>query len=366
MALRFVHTADWQLGRPFTRFAEDLAGRLRAARLDAVDRLATVARRHGAGHVLVAGDVWDQEIPSQATLVQPLELMARAGELTWWLLPGNHDPARPNGLWTRLAALGPPANVRLCVEPHPLPLADDAWLLPAPLAAKHGEGDPTGAWDAVATPAGALRLGLAHGAITDFADQGEAAATIAPDRAARAGLAYLALGDWHGRLEVAPRTWYAGTPEPDRFRANDPGWALVVTLDGTAPPQVEPVATAQFRWREARLERVPGMDLAALDRLADDEAVPAARTLARVTLAGTVGLAERAALTARLEALASRLAHLEWRDDDLATLAEPGDLDALGETGSLRAAAEALAARADGEPAARRALDLLYGWAVRA
>jgi hypothetical protein len=361
-----VHTADWQLGRPFTRFPDELAGRLREARLEAIDRLAGIARTHGAGHVLVAGDVWDQETPSDATLVQPLDLMARASDLLWWLLPGNHDPARTNGLWHRLAGLGPPANVRLCIEPEPVPLAADAWLLPAPLTAKHAEGDPTRAWDRLATPAGALRVGLAHGSITAFADTGEAGATIAPDRAARAGLAYLALGDWHGRLRVDARTWYAGTPEPDRFAANDPGWALVVTPEGAAaPPRVEAVATARFRWRDARVELVPGTDPTALDTRLRDDDVPASRTLARLTLAGTVGLAERAALAARLDELASRLAHLEWRDDELATLAEASDLDALGDTGSLRAAAEALAARAGAEPAARRALDLLYGWAVR-
>jgi hypothetical protein len=364
MVLRFVHTADWQLGRPFTRFADELAGRLRAARLDAIDRLAATARAHGAAHVLVAGDVWDQETPSEATLRQPLDLMARARDLSWWLLPGNHDPARPDGLWQRLARLGPPANVRLCVEPAPVPLTADAWLLPAPLTAKHAEGDPTAGWDHLATPAGATRIGLAHGAVTDFADEGEAGAVIAPDRAARAGLAYLALGDWHGRLEVDRRTWYAGTPEPDRFRANDPGWCLVVTVEGpAAPPRVEPVATARFRWRDAALALVPGMDLEAVDRLARDDDVPASRTLARVMLTGTVGLAERAALSARREQLGHRLAHLEWRDDGLATLVDAGDLDALGETGSLRSAAEALAARAGDDPVARRALDLLYGWA---
>jgi hypothetical protein len=366
MALRFLHTADWQLGRPFTRFPDELAGRLGAARLDAVDHLATVARAHGADHVLVAGDVWDQETPSEPTLRQPLDLMARARDLVWWLLPGNHDPARPAGLWQRLARLGPPANVRLCLEPAPVPLGDDAWLLPAPLVAKHSEGDPTAAWDALATPAGAARIGLAHGSIVDFADEGEAGAVVAPDRAARAGLAYLALGDWHGRLQVGPRTWYAGTPEPDRFAANDPGWALIVTVEGAAaPPRIEAVATARFRWRDTRLVCVPGMDFDAVGRLARDDAVPPSRTLARVALAGSVGLAERAVLTAKLDELASRLAHLERRDDDLATLTAAGDLDALGETGSLRAAAEALAARADRESAARRALDLLYGWATR-
>jgi hypothetical protein len=366
MALRFVHTGDWQLGRPFARFADDLAGRLRAARLGAVERVAAAARAHGAAHVLVAGDVWDQETPSEATLVQPLDLMARAGDLGWWLLPGNHDPARPNGLWARVAALGPPANVHLCVEPRPLALADGAWLLPAPLDRRDAAGDPTAAFDAMATPAGALRIGLAHGGVVDFAEAGEAAAVIAPERARLAGLAYLALGDWHGRLGIDARTWYAGTPEPDRFAANDPGWCLAVTLAGAdAPPAVEAVRTAEFRWHGERLDLVPGAAPTAFDRLTRDPDVPASRTLARLELAGTVGLAERAQLEARLDHLGRQLAHLEWRDDALATLVEAGDLDALGDGGSLRAAGEALAARAADDPAARRALDLLYGWAVQ-
>ena len=366
MALRFVHTADWQLGRPFTRFPEELAGRLRAARLGAIERIVGAARAHGAAHVLVAGDVWDQETPSETTLVQPLDLMARASDLIWWLLPGNHDPARPNGLWERIATLGPPANVRLCVEAAPLSLPEGFWLLPAPLGHRGATGDPTSVFDAMVTPAGEPRIGLAHGGVVDFVTAGEAAAVIAPDRAARSGLAYLALGDWHGRLGIDRRTWYAGTPEPDRFAANDPGWCLAVTLaGGDAPPVVEAVRTAEFRWHGERVELVPGAEPEVFDRLTRDPSIPAARTLARLDLAGNVGLAERAALEARLDQLGPQLAHLEWRDDDLATLVEAGDLDALGETGSLRAAGEALAARAEEDPAARRALDLLYGWASR-
>ncbi len=40
----------------------------------------------------------------------------------------------------------------------------------------------------------------------------------------------MALGDWHGRKQIGPRTWYSGTPEPDAFQDNDPGHALIVAL----------------------------------------------------------------------------------------------------------------------------------------
>ena len=76
-----------------------------------------------------------------------------------------------------------------------------------------------------------LRIGLAHGSIRDFSSRGEAQNQIAPDRAQRSNLDYLALGDWHGTLRVDARTWYSGTPETDRFQRDEPGHALLVTLE---------------------------------------------------------------------------------------------------------------------------------------
>ena len=102
--------------------------------------------------------------------------------------------------------------------------------------------------DGAATPEGALRIGLAHGAIQSFSEDGGGLDIIAPDRAIRAGLDYLALGDWHGTRQVDARCWYAGTPETDRFKANDSGQALLVELDAAgALPRVTPVVTGRFR-----------------------------------------------------------------------------------------------------------------------
>ena len=52
-----------------------------------------------------------------------------------------------------------------------------------------------------------------------------ASVAIAPARARDAGLAYLALGDWHGTREIAPATWYAGTPEPEPVEEPRPRFA---------------------------------------------------------------------------------------------------------------------------------------------
>jgi DNA repair exonuclease SbcCD nuclease subunit len=222
--MRFIHSADWQIGKVFKQFgAKEEA--LRQARLAAIERLGTHAKSSGVYHIVVAGDVYDSEAPNPHTLRAPIERMKPFTDVHWHLLPGNHDPHRPEGVWDRVAQLGLPSNVHLHLTPTPFALDDNAFLLPAPLLRK-SEFDDISAWmDAAVTPPGALRIGLAHGSVVNFGAGGEATNPIDPARIAKARLDYLALGDWHRTLQIGPAIWYAGTPEPDRAGGQEYGTA---------------------------------------------------------------------------------------------------------------------------------------------
>ena len=99
MTIKLVHTSDWQIGKVF-RFADNaVMGLIQEARLGAISRIGGIARTHGAGHVLVAGDAYDMEALSPRSLNQPLERMQNFPNVNWHLLPGNYDPHHPNGLW---------------------------------------------------------------------------------------------------------------------------------------------------------------------------------------------------------------------------------------------------------------------------
>lgn len=339
--LRFLHSSDLHLGRAFGNLPEGIRHRLREARHGAIARLATAARQGGARLVLLAGDTFDAETPAPETLRQALRAMGDESDLTWVLLPGNHDSLAASELWRRIAAEAP-ANLRTITSEAPVELAPGHWLLPAPCTQRRPGRDLTESMSAP-TPAGARRLGLGHGAITDFSGEEGATGIIPPDRAARSGLEYLALGDWHGQMQVTPATWYSGTPEPDGFKHDVPGAALLVALDG--PAQVTRVETAQFRWMRPALDLLPGEDVAA--RLA--AALPTARVrdhLVRLTLTGRLALAERAALEA---GLAARAPDFGWFSADLSALgvqALPEDLDQIDRAGALRQAAEGLLAEA--------------------
>jgi hypothetical protein len=371
--IRFLHTADLHLGKPFGRFPEDLRGRLREARHASIARLAAAARHHGITDILVAGDSFDAQTPSPTTLRHALQAMAADPGLRWWLLPGNHDSLAAGELWGRVAA-DRPANVLPLLRAEPVALAPGAFLLPAPCSHRRPGRDLTDWMPGAATPAGALRIGLAHGAVRDFSEDGNPA-LIPPDRAGTAGLAFLALGDWHRQLAVGPRSWYAGTPEADGFKHAGPCGALVVALAGPgAAAEVAPVGTGAFAWRREALELLPGEDPAArLGRLLPP---PAARrdTLLRVVASGRTGLAGEAALERELAAVQHDFAFLEADRARLAVDHAPDDLDAIDAPGgALRAAADALRAEADDpslpedrRQAALAALSRLYAWAGEA
>ena len=346
---RFIHSSDLHIGKRFGNMPEDLRGRLRDARHTVLDRLAAQARAAGAGTILLAGDCFDTETPSPAMLRQALAAMAGHAGLRWVMLPGNHDSLLADELWAAArAAL--PGNVVLATEPEPILLEPGIALLPAPCTTRRPGRDLTEWMDRAATPEGALRIGLAHGAIQSFSEDGSGLDIIAPDRASRAGLDYLALGDWHGQMAVNTRSWYSGTPEPDRFKHDEPGRALLVALPGPgALPEVAPVETGSFAWRSLFLELLSGDDAAAA--LAAELPAGAARrqTLLRVVASGRLRPAARMALEAGIAAVAPEFADLQLDSEALAADCEDTDLDAIDRAGALRQAAELLLAESHDE-----------------
>lgn len=366
--IRFLHASDLHLGKPFGTFPEDVRGRLRQARQEAIDKLADAARAGGATHVLLAGDTFDAETPAPQTLRHAMNAMAGAEDLTWVLMPGNHDHLGASEIWPGLARTAP-ANVLLALTPEAMTLGTGALLLPGPCTARNPGRDLTEWMDAAET-GDAIRVGLAHGSIRDFrsVDEmgGEGGAVIAPDRAARAGLDYLGFGDWHGRIEVSQNTWYSGTPEPDSFKPHLPAGALLVEIAGQgAAPKVTEVETGQIAWTRLTLDLLEGED--AVERLTAALPTVAARsrTLLDLRAAGRATLAARAALEAAADHAAPDFL---WCDHDLSALAvshAPDDLSAIDARGAVRDAAEALAEAADaGDAVAAAALARLYSYAV--
>ncbi|SFG09274.1 DNA repair exonuclease SbcCD nuclease subunit [Palleronia marisminoris] len=344
---RFIHASDLHLGRRFANIPEPLdgnvRGRLMEARHGAIARLAAAATAQGAADILLAGDTFDTATPSPTVIRQTLAAMAEAGAIRWWLLPGNHDNLRDaEPLWDAIRREGP-ANVHAVTETAPVAVAPGVALLPCPVEWRSAGRDPTTAMVEMPSPEGALRIGLAHGGVADFGEDG---AAIAPDRDRSAGLDFLALGDWHGRMQVGPRVHYSGTPEQDRFKHDRRGVCLAVELAGPGViPQVEEVETGAFLWTEREVTLAPRQDAEeALAAVLPDGA--RRDTLLRIRAAGWTGLAERTRLQEAADRFGPEFAHFELRSDALGTQYDAGDLDEIDRGGALRLAADMLMAEA--------------------
>ncbi len=256
--LRFVHSADWQLGARFTQFGPT-AERLRAQRLVTLRSALNLARDRAADAFFVAGDLFEDNQVADALVDETLAVFAAFPEIPVYLLPGNHDPASgPGAVWSRRQfrddAL--PANVTVLREAAALSLrgrhGGEFLLLAAPLRQKVSTVDPTlRLCDLVREqPEGRVRIGLSHGALAIPGKHQPNDFPIAPTAATRAGLDYLGIGHWHNwQVHDAGRLIMPGTPEPDAFEQTAAGRVAYVEIDGPgAMPRVEPLSVAGLRW----------------------------------------------------------------------------------------------------------------------
>lgn len=361
---RFIHSSDLHLDKSFGTFPEDVRVRLRQARLEALTTLAEQARATGAEHVLLAGDTFDKMTPTPKAIRDALNAMGAARDISWMVLPGNHDHANATELWRTFTADAPP-NVSALLRPEPVALSETVTLLPAPPSERHPGRDLTEWFDSAET-GDALRIGLAHGSIRGFSSEDGGASVLSADRARDAGLAYLGLGDWHGQLQVSEKTWYSGAPEADSFKHDTVPSALLVEVDGQRT-RVTPRPTARLNWQKIEVE------LTGEETALDLPKEARANTLMSLTLTGRARPALRQRLEADIAHATPDFLWLESHLDALGMIHDTSDLDQIDRHGALRAAADTLVAEAeDGALApqdratARAALSYLFSYALEA
>ncbi|MFP4166582.1 MAG: exonuclease SbcCD subunit D [Opitutales bacterium] len=342
MRMRFLHTADWQIGKPF-QSVEEPAKReaLRKQRVDTVRALRALIDRENPKFVVVSGDAFDSFTPDAATVSA---FCSAAGELELpvYLIPGNHDSGAPGCIWeqsffqSEAASLCP--NLSVLLEAAPV-VREDAVLLPCPLASRRPSEDPT-AWLRRLDqdlPADRPRIVIAHGSVHGFSSSGdndaEASVDILQLNQLPPGLAdYIALGDWHGTKQVLPNAWYSGTPEQDRFARgdNNPGNVLLVALEshGTAP-EVKIHPSGEIGWHE--LDFTLASDDALTDLEEEIRQLLGARTgrdLLKLRLEGSLSLEGESRFARLVEQLEARLIELRL-ERRISVIPSREELDAL-------------------------------------
>jgi DNA repair exonuclease SbcCD nuclease subunit len=372
--MRFLHTADWQLGMTRHFLAGDAQPRYSAARRDAVAGLGALAAEVGAEFVVVAGDVFEHNQLAPQVIGQSLEAMRAIG-IPVYLLPGNHDPLDASSVYTgALFTAECPDNVVVLDRPGIHQVRPGLQIVAAPWRSKA----PT--TDLVAEVLDGLpadditRVLVAHGGVDVLDPDRDKPSLIRlaglEEALARGAIHYAALGDKHSLTQVGSsgRVWYSGAPEVTNFDdvESAPGDVLVVDVnDDDRTVTVQPRHVGHWRFVTLRREVDNNREIADLD-LNLDQMTEKDRTVVRLALTGSLSVTDRAALDACLDKYARLFAWLGlWeRHTDLAVVPADGEFTDLGIGGFAASAVDELVATArsgDSESAvdAQAALALL-------
>ena len=368
--VRFIHTADWQLGMTRHFLSPESQARFDAARIDAVRRIGALAVEEDCDFVVVCGDVFESNQVGRPVVVRALDAMAATPQVTFYLLPGNHDPLDASTVFRSPTFSGHrPANVEVLESSDPVAVAPGVELVPAPWPTKRPLEDLVASACEGLAPSETLRIVAGHGALDTLSPNRDDPALISvaglEERLAAGTIHFVALGDRHSTTEVgrSERIWYAGAPEPTDYDETDPGNVVVVELDaGEVRLDVRPVGVWRFVRRAWELTGDRDIERLAdwLTGLKNKECA-----IVKLALVGQLSLAQKVRLDVMLDHHSDLLAALEtWeRRSELVVLPDDVDMDDLGLSGFARDALgdlQEMSESGDQAVTARDALGRLY------
>ena len=305
--LKFIHAADLHLDSAFGALPERQAAQRRRESRELPFRLANYVREHEIGLVLLAGDLFDTGSAFRETTEQ---LSAALGqmEVPVCIAPGNHDFYGPRSAWETTHW---PENVHIFREDRMTAVELPQWNAVVHGAAFTGPEREESFLAGFSAPAdGRVHIGLLHGELDPAERRYD---PLTRDEVAASGLAYLALGHIHKRME--PRLYggtlcaWPGCPEGRGFdELGEKGFYEGTMEHGKLSLTFVPFARRRYEILEVD---VTGKN----PRSAVEEALPTdtAPHLYRILLTGETG--ESGVNTQALqEALADRFYALDIRD----------------------------------------------------
>jgi DNA repair exonuclease SbcCD nuclease subunit len=336
-----AHISDLHLGR---KSPGDLQG---AERLNSFRQAICTLARSQPDAVVIAGDTFDSPQAEQAIIEEAAKTLcgarnAAGDAIPVVLIPGNHDPADAERLWTAFEeSLASSADVHLVRQARVIELAGGKLLVEAYPCLTRFSAEPP--WETrlpvVQKNSNAVRVVVAHGTLLGGpVPEGEADAyPFTQPEVESLGADYVALGHFHGLYpawgngdECQRGCCYSGTHEPDQF-GGDAGYAILASLNAGQPTQLKRIKIGRRQWRLIPLARPADLDqvqeLLEETRVGNDPG----RHVIRLKVGSDVGWT--ADEVDRLEGLEGALralgAHVERRGDiracvDVQTLDLPG------------------------------------------
>jgi DNA repair exonuclease SbcCD nuclease subunit len=240
--MKFIHTADWQIGMTFHGLREYSREAMSKARLEVIDAIADYANdaANGIDFVLVCGDMFQTPRISETLVKNTFKKIERINKPVY-VLAGNHEWNGTEFMFTTEYFLEKkPPNLHV-LDGGTKSLEGEGIvgveIVAAPLEGKEDTFDLVKLQLDLLQPTNNIRILAGHGAIDKVVYTGERKDLIALapiEEAITSGkIHYAAFGDRHSTTKVGTSgaVWYSGAPEPTDYDEDPEGQRKILVVE---------------------------------------------------------------------------------------------------------------------------------------
>lgn len=255
--MKFIHTADWQIGMTFLGFKEKSRNAMEDDRIEVIEAIGDYANNeaNGIDFVLVCGDMFETPRVFETLVKKTFKKIERIKKPVY-VLAGNHEWNGTEFMFsTKYFLENKPANLHvLKAGINEVEGLAGVEIVGAPLEGKEDQIDLVKAQLDLLEPTTNIRILAGHGSIDAIMPAGgrKDLIALAPIEKALADkkISYVAMGDRHSTTKVGDTgaVWYSGAPEPTSFTEDEQRNILAVEVNPGTPAKVEKIQVGQWQF----------------------------------------------------------------------------------------------------------------------
>ena len=257
--MKFIHTADWQIGMTFHGFKEKSRIMMEDDRFEVIEAIGDYANKseNGIDFVLVCGDMFETPRVSETLVKKTFKKIERINKPVY-VLAGNHEWNGSEYIFaTKYFVENKPANLHvLAAGANLVEGLAQVEIIGAPLEGKEDQIDLVKAQIDLLDITTKIRVLAGHGSIDAIMPAGDRkdliSLAVIEKALADKKISYVAMGDRHSTTKVGDTglVWYSGAPEPTSFKEDREGQRniLVVEIELDHKAKVEKVEVGQWEF----------------------------------------------------------------------------------------------------------------------
>jgi len=268
--LKILHTSDIHIGAPF-KFLGENGGAYRNRIKKSFENSIDICISEGINLLLLPGDIFDSPYPSEINITFFRDQLFKLSDngIRTVILPGNHDNLEVGSIFTKTEIFQNDPNIFVFDSVKKKEIRIEALELTVFANAtvdKNSKGSPfKDLPEHISKCTDKYKVVMGHGSYSDMGHKGDAYPFSKEDLNTLSKAQYVALGDWHGYLDVSTslvKAIYPGSIEPIQFDQENSGNVVLVTITDDLKTSIEKrkVGSATIISKIITLEEVESAD----------------------------------------------------------------------------------------------------------